>query len=125
MRTMHSSWICCARTARHVRPMILAALRMHTCCSWVPRCIGLMTSNRPKSRAQSLASRRDDLLEAFNKSIQVFLATAELFPRALVKQRPPYQKDPSIKEGEIEKRPFTATEIVYHMADVERLWQYR
>jgi uncharacterized damage-inducible protein DinB len=74
---------------------------------------------------QSLESRRDDLLEAFNKSVQVFLATAEMFPRSLVKQRPAYQKSRSLKPGEIEKRPFTATEIVFHMVDVELLWQYR
>ena len=60
-----------------------------------------------------------------SKSIQVFLATAELFPRGRIKARPKYEKNSSLKVGEVEKRPFTATEIVYHMIDVELLWQYR
>jgi hypothetical protein len=82
-------------------------------------------SNRQKNHAQSLASRRDELLEAFSNSIQVFLATAEQYPRELVRVRPPYEKSRSQGDGAVEKRPFTAIEIVYHMVDVELLWQYR
>jgi uncharacterized damage-inducible protein DinB len=42
-----------------------------------------------------------------------------------VKRRPPYQKEDSLKPDEVEKRPFTASEVVYHMVDVELLWQHR
>jgi hypothetical protein len=82
------------------------------------------TSSHPESLAQNLESRRDALLEAFSNSIQLFLVTAEQFPRTRVKVRPSYEPQ-EVREGEFEKRPFTATEIVYHMIDVELLWQSR
>jgi uncharacterized damage-inducible protein DinB len=67
--------------------------------------------------SMNLVNQRDDLLAAFSKSMQFFLAEAELFPRELVKKRPAHKRN--------SKKPFTACEIVFHMIDVERLWQFR
>ena len=53
-----------------------------------------------------------DHLAALTKSLAVFVGTAKAYPRELVRQKP----------TEI---AFSATEIVYHMRDVERLWQRR
>jgi hypothetical protein len=51
-------------------------------------------------------------LAALNKSFEHFVATAHAYPRHLVQVKP-------------NERAFSATEIVYHMHDVERLWQRR
>ena len=63
------------------------------------------------------ARKRDALLVAYSKSIQLFLSEAEAFPRVLIKEHPPKKRGA--------KRPFSACEILYHMLDVERLWQAR
>ena len=54
----------------------------------------------------------EEMMAALDKSLAVFVRTAETYPRDLVR----------IKPSEI---AFSATEIVYHMLDVERLWQRR
>ncbi len=56
--------------------------------------------------------RSENLLAALDKSFEVFRTTASNFPRTLI-----YKKPTEIA--------FSATEIVYHMVDVERLWQRR
>ncbi|MEO6939700.1 MAG: DinB family protein [Candidatus Kapaibacterium sp.] len=53
-----------------------------------------------------------ELIEQLEKTAQLFAATAKSYPRELVTAKP----------TEI---AFSATEIVYHMCDVERLWQTR
>ena len=62
--------------------------------------------------SNKLASRRDELLAAFSKSMQLFLLTAESYPRPLLRRKPTRKK-------------FSACEIVYHMLQVEQLWQTR
>ncbi len=52
------------------------------------------------------------MLAAFNKSFQIFLDAARHYPRELVTQKPT-------------AIAFSATEVLYHMLDVERLWQRR
>lgn len=54
----------------------------------------------------------EERMAALNKSFELFVSTAEHYPRELVHEKP----------TEI---AFSATEIVYHMLDVERLWQRR
>lgn len=54
----------------------------------------------------------DELLAALDKSFQIFLETAHRYPRESVREKPSLTA-------------FSATEIVYHMLDVERLWQAR
>jgi len=49
---------------------------------------------------------------ALNKSFEHFVETAHAYPPHLVQVKP-------------NERAFSATEIVYHMHDVERLWQRR
>jgi uncharacterized damage-inducible protein DinB len=56
--------------------------------------------------------RPEKHLEALDKSFAVFQTTASNYPRALVREKP-------------SEKAFSATEIVYHMLDVERLWQQR
>jgi uncharacterized damage-inducible protein DinB len=56
--------------------------------------------------------RPEKHLEALDKSFEVFQTAASNFPRALVREKP-------------SEKAFSATEIVYHMLDVERLWQRR
>jgi hypothetical protein len=56
--------------------------------------------------------RPEKHLEALDKSFEVFQTAASNYPRALVREKP-FEK------------AFSATEIVYHMLDVERLWQQR
>jgi uncharacterized damage-inducible protein DinB len=56
--------------------------------------------------------RPEKHLEALDKSFAVFQTTASNYPRALVREKP-------------SEKAFSATEIVYHMFDVERLWQRR
>jgi uncharacterized damage-inducible protein DinB len=56
--------------------------------------------------------RPEEHLEALDKSFRVFLDAASSYPRVRVREKP----------TEI---AFSATEIVYHMLDVERLWQSR
>ncbi len=56
--------------------------------------------------------RPEECLAALDKSYHVFLRAASGYPRELVREKP------SVKA-------FSATEIVYHMLDVERLWQRR
>ncbi len=51
-------------------------------------------------------------LAALDKSFTVFLQAAEEYPRPLVREKP-------------SEKAFSATEILYHMLDVERLWQKR
>jgi uncharacterized damage-inducible protein DinB len=51
-------------------------------------------------------------LAALDKSFTVFLNAAEEYPRTLVREKP-------------SEKAFSATEILYHMLDVERLWQKR
>ncbi|HWF43046.1 MAG TPA: DinB family protein [Candidatus Kapabacteria bacterium] len=51
-------------------------------------------------------------LEALDKSFAVFVAVAENYPHESVREKP-------------SAIGFSATEIVYHMLDVERLWQQR
>ncbi len=51
-------------------------------------------------------------LAALDKSFGVFFKTAAEYPRTLVREKP-------------SEKAFSATEIVYHMLDVERLWQRR
>jgi uncharacterized damage-inducible protein DinB len=53
-----------------------------------------------------------DHLEALDKSFQVFSAAAKGYPRDLSREKPT-------------ATAFSATEIVYHVLDVERLWQRR
>jgi uncharacterized damage-inducible protein DinB len=54
----------------------------------------------------------DDHLAALDSSLKVFLDAAENYPRDAVKKKP-------------SPKAFSATEIVYHMLDVEHLWQKR
>jgi uncharacterized damage-inducible protein DinB len=56
--------------------------------------------------------RPEDHLAALDKSFEVFRNTAANYPRQLVREKP-------------SEKAFSATEIVYHMLDVERLWQRR
>jgi uncharacterized damage-inducible protein DinB len=56
--------------------------------------------------------RVEENLEALGESFNVFLDAAMRYPRELVTRKP----------TEI---AFSATEVVYHMLDVERLWQRR
>lgn len=51
-------------------------------------------------------------LNALAMSLEEFIATAERFPNKLRQQKP-------------SEKVFSATEIVYHMCDVELLWQDR
>jgi uncharacterized damage-inducible protein DinB len=51
-------------------------------------------------------------LAALDKSFLVFLNVASEYPRELVREKP-------------SEKAFSATEILYHMLDVERLWQRR
>jgi uncharacterized damage-inducible protein DinB len=56
--------------------------------------------------------RPEDYLEALTKSFNVFLTSASNYPRALVREKP-------------SEKAFSATEVLYHVLDVERLWQRR
>ncbi len=56
--------------------------------------------------------RREDHLAALDKSFDVFLTMASSYPRELVREKP-------------SAKAFSATEILYHVLDVERLWQQR
>ncbi|MFI5201718.1 MAG: DinB family protein [Candidatus Kapaibacterium sp.] len=69
-----------------------------------------MTSNPPTSKPTIL--RIEENLEALGKNFHVFLNAATHYPRDLIR----------VKPTEI---AFSATEVVYHMLDVERLWQRR
>jgi len=53
-----------------------------------------------------------DIANSLQKSIKLFTEEALQFPQALRTQKP-------------SATAFSATEIVYHMLDVEKLWQYR
>jgi len=64
------------------------------------------------SQFTKTAHQAEKHLAALNSSLKVFLQAAENYPRHAV------QKKPSAKA-------FSATEIVYHMLDVEHLWQER
>ncbi len=57
-------------------------------------------------------SRLEDQITALGESFALFANTAQAYPRELVRLKP----------NEI---AFSAAEIVYHMLDVERLWQRR
>ncbi len=57
-------------------------------------------------------SRLEEQLAELDNSFELFLDQAKRYPRTLVQEKP----------TEI---AFSATEIVYHMLDVERLWQTR
>jgi len=61
---------------------------------------------------QSTTPRVEENLAALGKSFEVFLGASSRYPRELVTRKP----------TEI---AFSATEILYHMLDVERLWQRR
>ncbi|GEM_PF-2688943 len=54
----------------------------------------------------------EDHLEALDKSIQTFCDAASEYPADLIRLKPT-------------EKAFSATEIVYHMLEVERLWQRR
>src|ERR1017187_670568 len=54
----------------------------------------------------------EDHLAALDSSLKVFLDAAEKYPRDAVGTKP-------------SPKAFSATEIVYHMLDVEHLWQNR
>ncbi len=56
--------------------------------------------------------RPEELLAALDKSFNVFLASATSYPRELVREKP-------------SAKAFSASEILYHVLDVERLWQRR
>lgn len=56
--------------------------------------------------------RVEENLEALGKSFNVFFDAAIRYPRNLVREKPT-------------DIAFSATEVVYHMLDVERLWQRR
>ncbi|HEY3874843.1 MAG TPA: DinB family protein [Candidatus Kapabacteria bacterium] len=64
------------------------------------------------SQQTERARRPEEILAALNKSFQVFLEEAESYPRELAQSKP-------------SSKAFSATEILYHMLDVERLWQTR
>jgi uncharacterized damage-inducible protein DinB len=54
----------------------------------------------------------EECLAELDKSFGVFLTAASEYPRERVREKP-------------SEKAFSATEIVYHMLDVERLWQQR
>jgi uncharacterized damage-inducible protein DinB len=56
--------------------------------------------------------RPEEYLEALTKSFNVFLTSASNYPRELVREKP-------------SEKAFSATEVLYHVLDVERLWQRR
>jgi uncharacterized damage-inducible protein DinB len=56
--------------------------------------------------------RPEEYLEALTKSFHVFLTSASNYPRALVREKP-------------SEKAFSASEVLYHVLDVERLWQRR
>jgi uncharacterized damage-inducible protein DinB len=58
------------------------------------------------------AHQAEDRLAALDSSLKIFLDAVEKYPHEAVRKKP-------------SPKAFSATEIVYHMLDVEHLWQQR